>query len=387
MKERISSCVKSLGLSVIREMGLRAAKYESVIGLEIGEPDFDTPKVICQAAAEEALSGRTHYTPSQGDPELIDELRHYVKRHQGIDLEPAQMIITHGGQGALVAVLRTLLNEGDQVLLPEPYFPSYLAHVTYMGGEVVQIPTRFEDGFILRPEPIERAITPRSKVLLINSPNNPTGAVIPGEFLDQIARMAVEHNLLVISDEVYDRLVFYEPHESIYSRPGMAERTVVVNSFSKSFAMTGWRVGYTYGPLWIMEEAVKAVSYYTVCASSVGQRAAIIALKTKPDVFVAMAEEYRKRSEFVYQRLSKMAGIRVHRPRGAFYVFPNISEVTSDGKQFALELLDTERVVVVPGSAFGQSGENCVRLACTVGMDKLAEAMDKIERFTSDLKR
>jgi aspartate/methionine/tyrosine aminotransferase len=387
MKERISSCVKNLGLSVIREMGLRAAKYENVIGLEIGEPDFDTPATICKAAAEEALSGRTHYTPSQGDPELIDELSHYVKRHQGIDLKPAQIIITHGGQGALVAALRTLLDEGDQVIMPEPYFPSYLAHVTYMGGEVVRIPTRFEDGFILRPEAIERAITPRSKVLLLNSPNNPTGAVIPGATLDEIARLAVDHNLLVVSDEVYDRFFNDTATTEIYTRPGMAERTVVVNSFSKSFAMTGWRVGYTYGPPWIMEEAVKAVSYYTVCASSVGQRAAVIALRTKPDEFVAMAEEYKKRSEFVYKRLSEMAGIRVNQPRGAFYVFPDISEVASDGKQFALELLDKERVVVVPGSAFGSSGESCVRLACTVDMDRLGEALDKIERFTRDMKR
>lgn len=385
MKEKISECVKGLGLSAIREMALRAAQYERVIGLEIGEPDFHTPVDICKVAAENALAGKTHYTPSQGDPELIEEIRLYIKKQQDIDLEPAQIIITHGGQGAMVAALRTLVNEGEQVLVPEPYFPSYIAHVMYMGGEVVYIPTSFEDGFVLRPEAIEQAITPRTKVLLLNSPNNPTGAIIPSEVMDEIARLSIKHDLVVVSDEVYDRMIYVGHHESIYTRPGMAERTVVINSFSKFFAMTGWRIGYTYGPSWIMEETVKAVSYYTICANSVGQRAAIAALKADPSVFEDMVSEYKKRSEFVYQRLLKMPGIEVHKPRGTFYIFPSIAEASSDGRQFALDLLDSEQVVVVPGSAFGQSGEECIRIACTVGVDTLEEAMDKMEHFLSGL--
>ena len=383
MKEKISECVKGIGLSAIREMALRAAQYERVIGLEIGEPDFDTPLDICKFAAENALAGKTHYTPSQGDPELIEEIRLHIKKLQDIDLEPAQIIITHGGQGGMVASLRTLVNEGEKVLVPEPYFPSYLAHIMYMGGEVVYLPTSFEDGFVLKPEAIEQAITPRTKVLLLNSPNNPTGAIIPSEVMDEIANFCIKHDLVVISDEVYDRMIYEGHHESIYTRPGMAERTVVINSFSKFFAMTGWRIGYMYGPSWIMEEAVKAVSYYTICANSVGQRAAIAALKADPSVFEDMVAEYKKRSEFVYQRLLEMPGIEVYKPRGTFYIFPSIAEVASDGRQFALDLLDCEQVVVVPGSAFGPSGEKCFRIACTVGMDMLKEAMDKLEHFLS----
>ena len=386
MKDKIAACVKNLGLSVIREMGLRAAKYEEKIGLEIGEPDFDTPESICQAAAEAALGGRTHYTSSQGDPELIEAVRRYVKEQQGIDLEQGQVVITHGGQGGLVAALRTLVDNGDQVLMPEPRFPSYAAHVLYMGGEIVDVPTTFDEGFVLRPEAIERAVGPRSKVILLNSPNNPTGAIIPRETLDLIASLAVEHDLLVVSDEVYDRMIYQGGHESIYTRPGMAERTVVVNSFSKSFAMTGWRVGFSYGPQWIMEEMIKAVSYYTVCASSIGQRASLAALGADQSVFQAMTEEYGKRTELVYQRLSQIPGIEVHQPKGTFYIFPRVSQLMANGQEFAFKLLEKEQVVTVPGSAFGPSGRECIRLACTVGLEEISRAMDKIERFARGLK-
>jgi aspartate/methionine/tyrosine aminotransferase len=368
-------------------MGLRAAKYKGVIGLEIGEPDFNTAQSVCEFAGQAALAGRTHYTPTQGDPELIEAIRLYVRQQRQVELESAQIVITHGGQGGLVAAMRTLVDIGDQVLVPEPHFPEYVVHANYMGGEVVYIRTSFEDGFVLRPEAVEAAVTPRSKILVLNSPNNPTGAVIPGGTLDKIAQLCIKNDLLVISDEVYDRLVFDGPHESIYTRPGMSDRTVVVNSFSKGFAMTGWRIGYAYGPMWIMEELVKAASYFTVCASSVGQRAAIAALHTDPNIFKAMADEFKKRSDFVYHRLVQMPGIQVNPPGGAFYLFPRVSDLSPDGRTFALELVDKEQVVTVPGYTFGPSGEQCVRLACTVGMDKLSTAMDRIERFIHGLKR
>jgi aspartate/methionine/tyrosine aminotransferase len=204
---------------------------------------------------------------------------------------------------------------------------------------------------------------------------------MPGQVLDELAEIAVERDLLVLSDEVYDRLVFKGRHESIYTRPGMSERTVVVNSFSKTFAMTGWRLGYAYGPPWLIEEMLKVVTYQTSCASSVSQRAALAALRAERGQFETMWHKFRERCEFVFKRLKKIPGIRVHPTAGSFYLFPNITAITPDCERFALELLDQEQVVVVPGAAFGPSGKGCVRLACTVNKNRLAESMDRLERF------
>jgi len=381
MKDKIAKCVSSIQLSLIREMGLRAAAYDNVISLGIGEPDFDTPAEICQAALADALAGYTHYTPSQGDTELLEELSGFLNHSRGLEVPPSQIVITQGGMGGLSSSLRTLLEGDDELLLPEPHFPAHRANSAYVGGKIVYLPTSFEDGFVLRPETVEQALTPRSKVLLINSPNNPTGCVIPGQVLDELARLAVERDLVVISDEVYDRLVFKGRHESIYTRPGMDQRTVVINSFSKTFAMTGWRLGYAYGPAWLMKEMVKVVTNTTSCASSVSQRAALAALRADQNRFDDMAAEFKARCELAYERLKAMPGLQVNPPLGSFYIFPSIAELTADSQSFALDLLDQEQVVTVPGSAFGPSGEGCLRLACTVDQERLTEALDRIERF------
>lgn len=381
MKNKIATCVRNIVPSVIREMSLKAAAYKDVISLGIGEPDFDTPGKICQGALGDALAGHTHYTPSRGYTDLIQELSRSIKVHSGLEVDESQLLITHGGMGGLTACLRAVLEPGEEALVPEPHFPSYKAQIAFAGGEMVYIPTSFEDGFILRPEAVEKVLTPKTKILIVNTPNNPTGSVIPGQVLDDLAEIAVEHDLLVMSDEVYDRLVFKGRHESIYTRPGMPERTVVVNSFSKTFAMTGWRLGYAYGPAWLIEEMLKVVTYQTSCASSVSQRAALASLRADQGQFEAMWREFRERCDLVFKRLKKMPGIRVHPTAGSFYIFPNITEITSDCERFALDLLAQEQVVVVPGSAFGPSGKGCVRLACTVNKDRLAEAMDRLERF------
>lgn len=381
MKKKIATCVRNIVPSVIREMSLKAAAYKDVISLGIGEPDFDTPGKICQGALDDALTGHTHYTPSRGYTDLIQELSRSIKEHSGLELDESRLLITHGGMGGLTACLRAVLEPGEEALVPEPHFPSYKAQIAFAGGEMVYIPTSFEDGFILRPEAVEKVLTPKTKILIVNTPNNPTGSVIPGQVLDDLAEIAVKHDLLALSDEVYDRLVFKGRHESIYTRPGMSERTVVVNSFSKTFAMTGWRLGYAYGPAWLIEEMLKVVTYQTSCASSVSQRAALTALRADQGQFEAMWKEFQERCDLVFQRLKKMPGIRVHPTAGSFYIFPNISEITSDCERFALDLLAQEQVVVVPGAAFGPSGKGCVRLACTVNKDRLAEAMDRLERF------
>lgn len=381
MKQKISRSVRAIVPAVIREMSLRAKAYDQVISLGIGEPDFDTPAEICRTALGDALDGYTHYTPSRGDESLVEALLKYIKDIRDIALSPMQLCVTHGGMGALIAGLRAVLEHGEEVIIVEPHFPSYRAQVTFAGGRPVFVPTSFQDRFIVRPERVAEALGPRTKAMIINSPNNPTGCVIPGDVLDELARIAVQNDLVVISDEVYDRLVFEGPFESIYVRPGMADRTLVINSFSKAFAMTGWRIGYCYGPEWLMDEVVKVATYFTSCPSNVGQRAALAALRAEGEQFVRMARAFEERCAFAYSRLKEMQGVRVHPPAGSFYVFPDLAEITSDSRQFALDLLDREQVVVIPGSAFGPSGNTCIRISCTVEMPLLAEAMDRIERF------
>lgn len=356
MEKKISERVSAMRYSVIRDMGQRAAAYDNVITLGIGEPDFHTPEEISRKALSDALRGHTHYTASQGAPELL---------------------------AALSAVLRPLLEEEDEVLIPDPHFPDYIAHIAFAGVRLRTIPTRFDEGFVPMPETLETAITDRSKVLILNSPNNPTGAMIPGKVLDALAEVAVRQDLIVVSDEVYDGMVYGEPFQSIASRPGMAERTVVIKSFSKNYAMTGWRVGYCRGPEWIIGQMLKVVNYSTACASSVGQRAALHALTADPAPFEAMREAFSRRVSLVSSRLERMPGIRCLPPSGAFYIFVDVSAYKVDSLSFALDLLDKEQVVVVPGFAFGPSGEGWVRIACTVDEERLSEAMDRLERYLS----
>jgi len=378
-----SESIKSLGYSVIREMSGMAADYENVISLGIGEPDFNTPAVITKQAFEDAKKGHTHYTHSQGDPELLEKLSVHIFNETGFRVPPHSIIVTHGGMGALTAALKPLLEPGDEVLLMEPHFPDYMAHITFAGGVAKKVPTFFEDGFVPRPENIEKAITEKTKLLLLNSPNNPTGAVIPGDVLDGIAEIVQKRDIFVISDEVYDKIIFGRTFESIYTRKGMDERTLVAKSFSKSHAMTGWRVGYCYGPEWIIAQMLKVVNYSTACASSIGQRAAIAALDIDRSVVNAMRDRFAARVDLVCRRLEKMKGIRVVKPCGAFYVFADISLISQESRRFAIDLLKKQQVVVIPGYAFGDSGEGCIRIACTVKRALLEKAMDRLETFIS----
>lgn len=386
MKSKISTAVSLIPLSGIREMWQRAAQYDSYISLGIGEPDFNTPKEICNQALQDALQGATHYTQSQGDAELLKAIQMYLHERLNEDFSLRQIVVTTGGVGGLTSFFRTVLNPGDEVLIPDPYFPPYRHHIEWVGGKAVQVKTCFENYFLPTPQALEAAITPQTKALLLNSPNNPTGAVIPAEILDDIARIAVEKDLLVLSDEVYERLLFDgQTHESIRTRPGMRERTVVVHSFSKSFAMTGWRIGYAFGPEWLIESMIKVVSSTTSCAPSVSQRAALAALRLDPEVINAMVKEFKRRRDHAYEALHKLPGVKVHKPKGTFYIFPDISQITQDSRQFALDLLEKKQVVVVPGEAFGPSGKGCLRIALTVNQKILKEALERIQHFINTL--
>jgi len=384
MNHRIVPRVRELRYSVIRDMTQRAAAYDDAILLSIGEPDFDTPEPICRQAMADVLQGHTHYSHAQGIPELREALAVRILDQTGLDVHSERIVVTHGGVGGIVAALRTLVDEGDEVLVPEPHYPDYRAHIAFAGGILRPVITRFEEGFIPLAQRIEAAITPKTRVLLLNSPNNPTGAMIPGSVLDELAEVVRKYDLLVISDEVYDEMVFRGEFQSIVTRPGMDERTVVVKSFSKTFAMTGWRIGYSYGPAWIMEHMRKVVNYSTLCANTMGQRAAIAALNADPSLFRAMRDEFSRRSALVCERLNTMPYVRVLPPSGTFYVFADIRAITADSFRFALALLESEHVVVVPGFAFGASGEGCIRLACTVSGARLDEAMDRLGRFLKE---
>ncbi len=378
---QIAESIAGLRYSVIREMSALAAGMPDVINLGIGEPDFATPSEVIVQALADAGQGHTHYTASQGDPELLCALAERLSNELAAKIQPDSILVTHGAMGALAASLRTLLEQGDEVLVMEPHFPDYLAHITFAGGRLVGVPTRFENGFLPDPEMIERAITPRSRVILLNSPNNPSGAVLPEELLDEIAAIAIRHNLCVLSDEVYDQILFIPEFPSIYTRPGMAERTLIIRSFSKNFAMTGWRVGYCHGPQRLVENMLKVVNYATACTSSVSQRAALAALRLNPAVFAEMTATFKKRAMCLVDRINAIEGLRVHRPQGSFYLFVDVRAVSRNSREFALDLLHEQQVVVVPGYAFGKSTEGFVRIACTSEIPRLLEAMDRIESF------
>ncbi len=383
MNTMLNPCVTGQRFSVIRDMVARASAYDNVISLSIGEPDFDTPSFVCHAAFKDTLHGCTHYAPSKGDADLKGQLLAKLTQKYGIPFTDSRILITSGAMHGLLASMLTLLQKGDEVICPAPCFSDYMGHCGIAGARLVMVPTRFSEGFIPTREGLEACVSPRSRVLLINSPCNPSGIVLPPATLDMMAEFAVEHDLVVLSDEVYDSISFGGPAESIATRPGMAERTVILNSFSKAYAMTGWRVGYAAGPEWIMKEMVKVLSYSVASTNSAGQRAALAAMTGPQDEFRSFIEAYRKRTSLAWKRLSSMPGVQCLKPQGTFYLFPRIEAAAGDSLAFAIDLLDKEQVVVVPGFPFGpeETVRGCIRLACTVDEQKISEAMDRLERY------
>lgn len=358
-----------------------AAQYEDIITLGIGEPDFHTPPPIIKNAFDDARKGHTRYTHAKGDPQLIEKLSGSLSKDLGKTVGSECIIITHGAVNGLANAFRTLMDPGDEIIIIEPHFPDYLGHVTLAHGVPRYVPSGFDKGFLPDPADIEAAITPKTRIILINSPNNPTGTVVPQSLLEEISAIAKAHDLCVVSDEVYDRLSFDGRARSIYSCPGMENHTLVINSFSKTYAMTGWRVGFAYGPKPVIDQMVKIGNYAMGCASSVSQRAAIAALDTPDEAIKEMSDTFERRVDLVCSRLGAMPGVRVNRPKGSFYVFADISRITNQSRQFALDLIKEEKVVVIPGYPFGLSCEGCIRIACTINRARLSEAMDRLERF------
>ena len=352
-----------------------------MISLGIGEPDFDTPWHVRESTVFALERGATHYTSNFGYLDLRGALARYVAKTFGAEYNPDnEVLITVGVSEALDLALRALINPGDEVIYHEPCYVSYRATILLAHGVPVEVATRAENGFRLTRAMLEAKVTPRSKALMLNFPNNPTGAVMSRADLEDIAAFARERDLIVITDEIYGELTYDAPHTSIVSLPGLRDRTIFLHGFSKAWAMTGFRLGYACGPAELIEAMMKIHQYTMLCASSLGQKAAMEAL-ARPEVDVAeMVNEYGRRRNFIAAAFTDM-GMECHRPLGAFYAFPSVAKFGLPAKEFSLQLLREEKVVVVPGTAFGACGEGFVRCAYATNMENIKEAMVRIRRF------
>lgn len=385
-KNYISNKVKEMPFSGIRKFFDVAAEMEGVISLGVGEPDFDTPINIRKKAIESIEEGKTTYTSNLGTKELRKEISRYLKERFQLEYDSKdQVIVTVGASEGIDIALRALIDPGDEVLYHEPCYVSYMPCIVMAGGVPVPIVTRNENQFRLTPEDLEKAITPKTKVLLLNYPNNPTGAIMEKEDLEKIADILVKNDILVITDEIYSELTYGgRKHVSIASLPGMYERTIVLNGFSKAFAMTGWRLGYAAGPKEIISAMTKIHQYVIMCAPTMSQYAGLEALKNSMDSVEQMRLEYDERRQYVVERF-RAIGMDCFEPLGAFYVFPSIekSKMTSD--EFCEKLLFTKKVAIVPGTAFGACGEGFVRVSYAYSMKELKNAIDIIEQFMAEI--
>lgn len=385
-KSYISDRVGTLKPSGIRKFFDVAATMKDVLSLGIGEPDFDTPKPVVDAGIRSLERGETHYTSNAGLFELRKALSEHIERLYGVSYDPAtEIIITVGGSEALYLSATALLNPGEEMLIPTPCFVSYQAEAILAGGAAVEIPSTMENNFDLDPQALEAAVTPRSKAILLGYPNNPTGAVATREKLLEVARIAEENDLVVISDEIYDRLVYGgHQHVCFPSLPGTKARTLLLGGFSKDYAMTGWRIGYACGPANIIQGLVRIHQYTVMSAPSTSQHAAIIALKEGEPYVQQMVAEYDRRRRLVVSGFNEI-GLPTFEPKGAFYAFPKVSVTGLNDETFATRLLDEEHVAMVPGNAFGAGGEGFCRASYATSYAKLETALERIRKFVNRL--
>jgi aminotransferase len=381
MRDFIAQRVRAIPPSGIRRFFDIAATMDDVISLGIGEPDFVTPSGLLQAGIQSLQRGSTHYTSNSGIYELRVALSRYIARLYGIEYHPErELLITVGVSEALYLALTAILDPEDEVIVPEPCFVAYMPEVTLAGGVPVPIPTYAADDFQVTAERVAEKITPRTKALLIGYPNNPTGAVMSRERLLEIAQLAERHDLLVISDEIYDRLVYGVPHTQFATLPNMRARTIVLSGFSKSHAMTGWRIGYAAGDAELIGMMRKIHQYTIMSAPTTAQEALLAALETSEPEVEAMRAEYDRRRKLIVSGFNAL-GLPCFEPRGSFYAFPNIAASGMDEHTFAERLLAEERVAMVPGSAFGPSGAGFVRASYATAYEKIEEALERLARF------
>ena len=387
MTKPLSNAVLGLKPSGIRKFFDIVSEMKDAISLGVGEPDFDTPWHIRDEGIYAFEKGKTFYTSNAGLKELREEICNYQKRHQNIDYNPlSEVIVTVGGSEAIDIGLRAIINAGDEVIIPQPSYVSYEPCAILAGAKPVTIALKAENEFILTPEELEAVITEKTKVLILPYPNNPTGAVMGREDLEKIADIIIKNDIYVMSDEIYGALTYNGEHVSIASLEGMQERTILIDGFSKAFAMTGWRLGYACGPEHIIKQMTKIHQFAIMCAPTTSQYAAVEALKNGEDDVKAMRQEYNQRRRYLMNAFKEM-GLECFEPFGAFYVFPCIKEFGMTSEEFATRFLEEERVAAVPGSAFGDSGEGFLRISYAYSLDNLKIAMERLKNFVEKLRK
>ena len=377
MRNPLSKMVAEMEPSGIRRFFDVASTMDNVISLGVGEPDFDTPWHIREEGIYSLEKGRTFYTSNAGLLPLRKEVCTYLKRRFALSYDSDEVIITVGGSEAIDIAMRAMLDPGDEVLIPQPSYVSYEPCAILANGTPVVIELKEENEFRLTKEELEAAITPKTKLLVLPFPNNPTGAVMERKDLEEIAEVIKEHDIFVLSDEIYAELTYCGEHVSIASLPGMKERTVLINGFSKAYAMTGWRLGYACAPAEILEQMLKIHQFAIMCAPTTSQYAAISALRNGDDDVMKMREEYNERRRYLVHRFKEM-GLQCFEPFGAFYIFPSIQEFGMTSEEFANRFLREEKVAVVPGTAFGACGEGFLRISYAYSLDNLKMALERL---------
>ena len=386
MRNPLNEKITTIKPSGIRKFFDIVSEMEDAISLGVGEPDFDTPWHIRDEGIYTLEKGRTFYTSNAGLKELRIEIAKYLDRRFHLQYDPlTEILITVGGSEGIDNAFRAMIDPGDEVLIPQPSYVSYEPCCVLAGGVPVIIELQEKDQFRLTPEALEAAITPKTKILVLPFPNNPTGAVMERSDLEAIAEVVIKHDLFVLSDEIYAELCYLEEHTSIASLPGMRERTVVINGFSKSHAMTGWRLGYACGPKVIMDQILKIHQFAIMCAPTNSQYAAVEAMRNGDADVAMMREQYNQRRRFLMHEFERM-GLQCFEPFGAFYIFPSIKEFGMSSDEFATRLLREEKVAVVPGTAFGDCGECFLRISYAYSLDNLKAAIGRLEKFITRLR-
>ena len=380
MRDFISDKIKSIKPSGIRKFFDIANTMENCISLGVGEPDFDTPWHISEEGMYAIEKGKTFYTSNQGLLELRKEICNWNKKKYNLNYKPEEVIVTCGGSEAIDIALRTCINSGDEVIIAEPCYVSYEPCVELAGGTVKKICLKEKNQFKLTAEELNNAITSKSKILIINYPNNPTGAIMTRDDYEKIKNIIIESDLLVITDEVYSELTYECEHCSIGSLDGMKERTITINGFSKSFSMTGWRLGYVMGPEDIIKQMLKIHQFTIMCSPTISQYAGIEALKNGEKDIERMKKEYNKRRIYLVEEFKKI-GLKCFEPKGAFYCFPSIRDFNEKSLDFATDLLEKEKLVVIPGTAFGECGEGFIRISYAYSLENLKLAIHRLKKY------
>ena len=386
MRNPLSKTITTIEPSGIRKFFDIVSEMDDAISLGVGEPDFDTPWHIRDEGIYSLEKGRTFYTSNAGLKELKIEISKYLDRRFGLSYDyNKEMLVTVGGSEAIDIAMRAMLDPQDEVLIPQPSYVSYVPCCVLANGTPVPIELKAENEFRLTAEELEAAITPKTKLLVMPFPNNPTGAVMEKKDLEAVAEVVKKHDLFVLSDEIYAELTYLDNHVSIASIPGMRERTIVINGFSKSHAMTGWRLGYACGPEVIIKQMLKSHQFAIMCAPTTSQYAAVEALRNGDEDVAMMREEYNGRRRYVLERFKEM-GLSCFEPFGAFYAFPCIKDLGMTSDEFATKLLQTKKVAVVPGTAFGACGEGFLRISYAYSLDDLRIALDRVAEFVTEIR-